>query len=302
MDEKRPKAGHSRGTTSAAPVQPRRRPDRQELLLPRPLPLPLNASRTEIFLQIREKGLLRQPNPMKATHKDRSKYCRFHRDYDHDTEDCRDLQHQIEDLIRRGHLGHYLKEPREATPRSRGPIERQIDVLSGGPVADGSSLTARKAYARSAVKKRPRLELEPEITFGVKEVERSHHDDALVISIQVANTRVKRVMVDIGSSVDILYLDAFKKLSLTKEDLIPMASALTGFARDSISPLGTTILPVTIGEEPRAKTIMTTFMVVDLPSAYNVILGRPTLNKLKVMVSTYHRAIKFPTSVGIGES
>ncbi|XP_065004140.1 uncharacterized protein LOC135636379 [Musa acuminata AAA Group] len=40
---------------------------------------------------------------------------------------------------------------------------------------------------------------------------------------------------------------------------------------------------------------MTTFMVVDLPSAYNAILGRPTLNKLKAVVSTYHRAIKFLT-------
>ena len=95
-------------------------------------------------------------------------------------------------------------------------------------------------------------------------------------------------MVDTGSFADVLYLDAFKKLDLTNEDLTPMMSTLTGFTEDSISPLGTTTLPVTIGEEPRAKTTMTTFMVVDLPSAYNVILGRPTLNKLKAMVSTYH--------------
>nr|XP_009413942.1 PREDICTED: uncharacterized protein LOC103995141 [Musa acuminata subsp. malaccensis] len=107
---------------------------------------------------------------------------------------------------------------------------------------------------------------------------------------------------DTGSSADMLYLDAFRKLDLTDEDLKPMASVLTGFTGDSISPLGTTALPVTIEEEPRAKTIMTTFMVVNLPSAYNVIQGRPTLNKLKVVVSTYHRAIKFPTPMGIGES
>ncbi|XP_065050242.1 uncharacterized protein LOC135680288 [Musa acuminata AAA Group] len=109
-------------------------------------------------------------------------------------------------------------------------------------------------------------------------------------------------MVDTGSSADVLYLDAFKKLSLTKEDLTAMASALTGFTGDSISLLGTTILPITIPEEPRAKTIMTTFMVVDLPLAYNVILDRPALNKLKAVVSTYHKAIKFLTSVRIRES
>ena len=140
----------------------------------------------------------------------------------------------------------------------------------------------RKVYACSTVEKHLRPKFEPKITYGVEEVERSHHDDALVISIPIANAWVKRVMVDTGSSVDILYLDAFMG--------------------DSISPLETTILPITIREESRAKTMMTTFMVVNLPSAYNVILGRPTLNKLKAMVSTYHWAVKFLTSIGIGES
>ncbi|XP_065012923.1 uncharacterized protein LOC135641488 [Musa acuminata AAA Group] len=187
MDSKRPRVEQSWGMTLATLTQPRRRPDRQELLLSRPPPLPLNTSRTEIFLQIREKSLLRQPRPMKATHKDRSKYCRFHRDYGHDTEDCHDLQNQIEGLIRRGHLGRYLREPREATPRPRGPIERQIDIISEGSAIDGNNSAARKAYARSTAEKRPRPELEPEITFGAREVERAHHNDALVISIQVAN-------------------------------------------------------------------------------------------------------------------
>ncbi|XP_064992488.1 uncharacterized protein LOC135629222 [Musa acuminata AAA Group] len=183
-----------------------------------------------------------------------------------------------------------------------GLVKRQIDIISGGPTAGGNNSTARKAYARSRVDKCPKLEFEPEITFGTEEVERSHYDDALVISIRIANARVKRIMVDTWSSTDVLYLDAFKKLGLTNEDLTPMNSALTGFTEDSISPLGTTTLPVTIGKEPRAKMTMTTFMVVDLPSAYNIILSRLTLNKLKAIVSTYHRAIKFPTSVGVRES
>ncbi|XP_065015430.1 uncharacterized protein LOC135642874 [Musa acuminata AAA Group] len=107
-------------------------------------------------------------------------------------------------------------------------------------------------------------------------------------------------MIDTGSSADVLYLDAFKKLGLTNEDLNPMTSALTGFTGDSISPLGTIVLPITIGEEPRTKTMMTTFMVVDLLSAYNAIFNRLTLNKLKAVVFTYHQAIKFPTPAGVG--
>jgi hypothetical protein len=36
------------------------------------------------------------------------------------------------------------------------------------------------------------------------------------------------------------------------------------------------------------------FLVIKCPSAYNVILGRPTLNTLGAVVSTLHMAIKFP--------
>ncbi|XP_065039392.1 uncharacterized protein LOC135673921 [Musa acuminata AAA Group] len=208
-------------------------------------------------------------------------------------------QGSIEELIRGGHLGCYLNEPREASPRPKGPVEKQIDVITGESTTSGSSLTTRKAYTYDKVEKHPKPEFEPKITFKTEEVERSHHDDALVISIWIANARVKRVMVDTGSSVDVLYLNAFKKLDLTNEDLTSIASALIGFTGDSISPLGTTIRLVTIGEELRAKTMMTTFMVVDLPLVYNVILGCLTLNKLKAVVSTYHWAIKFLTSLGV---
>ncbi|RWW42505.1 hypothetical protein BHE74_00051941 [Ensete ventricosum] len=59
-----------------------------------------------------EGGLLKAPNPMKSHPERRNKrrYCRFHREYRHDTEECRDLQYQIEDLIRRGHLCRYIRD------------------------------------------------------------------------------------------------------------------------------------------------------------------------------------------------
>ncbi|RZS22386.1 hypothetical protein BHM03_00055152 [Ensete ventricosum] len=79
---------------------------------PPPSPIPLNSTRTEIFFQIREKGLLKAPNPMKShsERRDKRRYCRFHREYDHDMEECCDLQYQIEDLIRHDHLCRYVRD------------------------------------------------------------------------------------------------------------------------------------------------------------------------------------------------
>ncbi|RWW43356.1 hypothetical protein BHE74_00051002 [Ensete ventricosum] len=127
------------------------------------------------------------------------------------------------------------------------------------------------------------------------------HDDALVISIRMANAYVKRVMIDTKSSADILYFDAFQKLGSTDKDLVTVTSTLTGFIGDFVSPTGATTIPITFGGEPRSKTLMVPFMVVKLPSAYNAIIGRLTLNRLKAIVSTYHRLLKFSTRAGVGE-
>ena len=66
-------------------------------------------------------------------------------------------------------------------------------------------------------------------------------------------------------------------------------------------PLGTVTLPVTVGDYPQQITKDVTFLVVDCSSAYNAILGRPTLNSWKAVTSTYHLMIKFPTEYGVGE-
>ncbi|KAL0448823.1 UNVERIFIED_CONTAM: hypothetical protein Slati_1438700 [Sesamum latifolium] len=56
-----------------------------------------------------------------------------------------------------------------------------------------------------------------------------------------------------------------------------------------------------MGRGTARKTCLLKFLVVDVPSAYNVILGRPTLNTFQAVISTYHMKIKFPTPGGIGE-
>ena len=90
-------------------------------------------------------------------------------------------------------------------------------------------------------------------------------------------------------------------MGIDKARLIPTNAPLVGFGGTRVLPLGAITLSVTVGDYPKQITKDVTFLVVDCPSAYNGILGRPTLNSWKAATSTYHLIIKFTAEYGIGE-
>ena len=57
---------------------------------------------------------------------------------------------------------------------------------------------------------------------------------------------------------------------------------------------------LTLGDPPCQATTAVRFLIVDAPSAYNVLLGRPSLNAIKSIPSAYHMMIKFPTTNEVG--
>ena len=68
-------------------------------------------------------------------------------------------------------------------------------------------------------------------------------------------------------------------MKLSKERLQPFTSSLVSFTGDRVIPKGVVKLTIITGTYPAQVSKEIDFLVVDCPSTYNIILGRPTLNK-----------------------
>ena len=128
------------------------------------------------------------------------------------------------------------------------------------------------------------------------------HDDPLVIKAIVANKTIHRVLVDNGSLADIIFASAFNKMGIGREKLKPVNACLHGFSEERVLPLGTIQLVLTLGDPPCQATTTVRFLIVEAPSAYNMLLGRHSLNAIRVVPPAYHMVIKFPTANGVGMS
>ncbi|KAL0301391.1 UNVERIFIED_CONTAM: hypothetical protein Sradi_6415900 [Sesamum radiatum] len=141
------------------------------------------------------------------------------------------------------------------------------------------------------------------IQFGQEEQQehRTLDNDALVIRALLANYEVGRVFIDSGSSTDILFGEAYDQMQLGDVPLDKVDTFIYGFAGEIVHPRGMISLPLTLGTTPLWRTYLLKFLVVDIPLAYNVILGRPMLNAFRAVISTYHMKVKFPVDEGVGE-
>uniref|UniRef100_A0A2N9GFR2 Uncharacterized protein n=1 Tax=Fagus sylvatica TaxID=28930 RepID=A0A2N9GFR2_FAGSY len=191
---------------------------------------PLNAPVNHIFMQIRNDPALKWTGKLltDSDKRPRDKYCRFHRDHRHNTEDCYDLKRQMEELIKQGKLQRFVEK-------------------------GGTSRSSRKAYARQIhnvlvtqkSNKKPRVEDLP-ITFIEEDACKVFHphDDALVVTMEIVGYSTRRVLIENGSSADIIYLTAFQQMKIGKDQLQPIETPLVGFAGTSVYPLGMVTLQI----------------------------------------------------------
>jgi len=89
-----------------------------------------------------------------------------------------------------------------------------------------------------------------------------------------------------------MFWSTFNKLQLSCDQLRPYDDSLYGFTGDQVEVRGHVGLRMTFTDDTSSRTINFRYLVVNTPSAYNILLGRPALNKLGVVASTRHMKMK----------
>lgn len=219
---------------------------------------------------------------------------------------CEQINSKVEDLRVK------LSQPKQQNLRPCLEAKRQaqrellkatntphLNVIIGGLPPCGDSVRAVKDYRRQAItaQKWPsQVEADHRISFlaadthGVSML----HNDPLLIDIGIGECQVTEVLVDTGSSVDLIFRDTLDKIGIDLRDMKPSSRTLTGFNGSSEQMIGTIRLPVYAGDVSRTVK----FSVVRAKAPYYAILGTPWLHSMKVIPSTYHQCVKFPGKDG----
>ncbi|XP_062155145.1 uncharacterized protein LOC133863185 [Alnus glutinosa] len=276
---------------------------------------PLNAPIMDVLLEIRRDPTYRNPRPVLANPHSRyaDQYCAFHDTTGHRTEACISLRLLIERFIENRKLVRFLADQRtqqDPEPANR-PHQNRFHQNQNNPRDDrvrnqerGMEPERRPDPRDAREKKPPKSRKRDAQVIGFSDDDYAGvslpHTDALVLSLAIANHKIHRILVDTGSSADILYRSAFEQMKIDRSKVIPARHSLVGFTGEQVLPLGSIELPVTAGMYPRQRTIMVRFLIIDRPSAYNAILGRTALNEFRAVTSTPHLSMKFPTEEGVG--
>ncbi|KAJ1441968.1 hypothetical protein SESBI_01178 [Sesbania bispinosa] len=197
--------------------------------------IPLNTTRARILKEVYQSDLIRLPPQAEGPKgPDISKWCDYHRAKGRDTEDYWTLMNRIEKLIKEGYLGRYIekrkgrgdkdqrrdeegtgskrcRDDRHKETRGKEEVEGVVTTIAGGFTGGGETSSARRRYARQVMTIQTDLFEQGNnhtvIAFTNEDLRgiQPHQDDPMVIDVLMAKYRVQRVLIDQGSSADVLY-------------------------------------------------------------------------------------------------
>ncbi|CAL8119143.1 unnamed protein product [Prunus armeniaca] len=254
----------------------------------------------QILAQVKDKPWVRRPPPMKGdpSKRDTSKYCAFHREHGHYTNNCNAWKRHLEELVREGHCTEFVAkkaiqhiEDRDAAAKEPPQKVIRINTILANSQESGLTTKERKrkiaqaTYVSQVTTGVPAIGDTPIIGFQKKDLIGLDlpRNDALVICIQIEQAVIERVHVDEGSAANILQLSIIQQMGFEPK-ISKLARSLTGFNEATSITVGTIDLDV----HSPPVVCSQTFIVIDEVSPYNGILGRPWISKIEAITSTLH--------------
>jgi len=238
-------------------------------------------------------------------------WCEFHQAFDHPILNCLALGHQLDELVKNDFLRDYLQEKQgtedvAATgggPGHEVPVHGEIHTIVGGFFGRRLYASQRRRYARvvmSVEAQRADDAFDVDLIFTKADLQDvvPHDNDPVVISMVTVGRKMHCVLVDQGISTDVMFWTTFNKLQLSPDMLRPYDGCLYGFAGDQLEVRGHLELRTTFTDGIASRTENIRYVVVNASSAYNMLLGRPTLNRLGAVPSARHMKIKLPDLAG----
>ncbi|XP_070001900.1 uncharacterized protein [Nicotiana sylvestris] len=246
------------------------------------------------------------PRPPKTDPAQRNpnQMCKYHGTHGHRIEDCRQLSEEVAHLFNEGHLREFLSDRAKNHFRDRDTNRKNdqeepqhvIHMIVGGfdipqvlTFKCTKVIITREKYTRDYL-------LEATLSFNNEDAEgiEHPHNDVLVIYILMNKIQVKRVLVDLGSSANIIRSRVVEELDL-QDQIEPAARVINGLNMASETTKWEIILLVNVaGTIQKMK-----FHMIEGDMRYNALLGSPWIHNMRAVPSTLHQVLKFLTSKGI---
>jgi hypothetical protein len=139
------------------------------------------------------------------------------------------------------------------------------------------------------------------ITFTEEDfkLKSANHNDAMVIEVNIAGWVIGKILVDNGSSTNILFFKTFEKMNLSQHMLHPPEYPLQGFGGKPIKTVRKISVPVSFGDLDNARTETLTFDVVDIYHPYLTIFGKGFLSKFDAVIRQQFLCMNIPAPKGV---
>ncbi|XP_074377626.1 uncharacterized protein LOC141719142 [Apium graveolens] len=221
---------------------------------PEPKWTPLNRPQVDILREVKGKPFYYLPKRLLAPPENRvrDKHCGYHEDHGHTTENCFSLKMFIEDQIKKGNMNQYLQRGSNDKDRTPGRGKNVVNM-----VFEGTTSPPRSPNQENDVMMIQSLDDEP-IYFSYSDYEGldPDHNLALVVALDVANNEVKRILVDNGSSANIVFEHTHNRMELRHLRMDPcLEDPLYGFGNTMIPIRGIIYLPIYLEPHPGRSLI-----------------------------------------------